>query len=280
MPVVGYKAFALAALIAAFGISACSITVPVAAVSKDIPGGVMLGSATGSLIGGSVNFANSKISCDGSYDVYDESPTFAIDLRCNDGREGTVVAMGYGPDRRNGKGKFTLNDGTAGEFGYGVEAVIIKQRMVGLEPTSLGPTRTPAAPLPAHGATEVRLEKRGGAYYVPVRINDAVTIPFLLDTGASDLAIPVDVAQTLVRARALENRDFIGKGSYQIANGTEETSPVVRIREVRVGDHTVRNVTAGIIRANGEPLLGQSFLSKFGTVTVDYTRLVLILSPR
>ena len=41
----------------------------------------------------------------------------------------------------------------------------------------------------------------------------------------------------------------------------------------------VRNVTAGITPPNGEPLLGQGFLSKFGAVTVDYKRLVLILSP-
>jgi predicted aspartyl protease len=87
------------------------------------------------------------------------------------------------------------------------------------------------------------------------------------------------VARTLIRAGALKNSDFIGKRSYQIANGSEEVSALVRIREVRVGEHVVRNVTAGITPHNGEPLLGQSFLSKFGAVTIDYKRLVLVLSP-
>ena len=129
------------------------------------------------------------------------------------------------------------------------------------------------------GPEEVQIENRGSSYYVPVRINDTITIPFLLDTGAGDLAIPADVARTLIRAGALKSGDLIGKRSYQIANGSEEVSPVVSIREVRVGDHAVRNVTAGITPPNGEPLLGQSFLSKFGTVTVNYKRLVLTLSP-
>jgi clan AA aspartic protease (TIGR02281 family) len=131
----------------------------------------------------------------------------------------------------------------------------------------------------AQGPEEIQLEKRGSSYYVPVRINDTITLPFLLDTGAGDLAIPADVARTLIRAGALKSGDLIGKRSYQIANGSEEVSPLVRIGEVRVGERVVRNVTAGITPANGEPLLGQSFLSKFGTLTVDYKRLVLTLSP-
>jgi predicted aspartyl protease len=113
---------------------------------------------------------------------------------------------------------------------------------------------------------------------VPVRINDTITLPFLLDTGAGDLAIPVDVALTLIRAGALRNGDFLGRRSYQVATGAEQIGDVVSIREVQVGEHVVRNVTASITPAEGTPLLGQSFLSKFGTVTVDYKRLVLVLS--
>ena len=144
--------------------------------------------------------------------------------------------------------------------------------------TAATPVQTRFSP-PARGLDEVKIEKRGSSYYVPVRINDTITMPFLLDTGADDLVIPADVARTLIRAGALKSGDLIGKRSYQIANGSEEVSPLVRIGEVRVGERVVRNVTAGITPANDEPLLGQSFLSKFGTLTVDYKRLVLTLSP-
>jgi clan AA aspartic protease (TIGR02281 family) len=124
----------------------------------------------------------------------------------------------------------------------------------------------------------VAIEKRGGTYRVPVRINDTITLPFLLDTGASDLVIPTDVALTLIRADALTSSDFVGKDRYRLADGSEAVSDVVVLHEVQVGEHVVRNVMASISPAQGEPLLGQSFLSKFGAVTLDYGRRVLVLS--
>jgi predicted aspartyl protease len=125
---------------------------------------------------------------------------------------------------------------------------------------------------------EVKIERHGDTYRVPVRINDTITLPFLLDTGASDLVIPADVALTLIRAGALASGDFIGRSRYLLANGSEDVSDLVVLREVKVGEHVVRNVTASISPPRGEPLLGQSFLSKFGAVTLDYKRLMLILS--
>jgi predicted aspartyl protease len=137
--------------------------------------------------------------------------------------------------------------------------------------------KNPTSTVP--GLEEVQLEKRGSAYYVPVRINDTITLPFHLDTGADDLAIPADVALTLVRAGALRESDLIGQSSYRMANGAKEVDDVVVLREVRVGDHVIRNVRASITPAAGQLLLGQSFLSKFGAVTLDYKRRVLVLSP-
>ena len=153
-------------------------------------------------------------------------------------------------------------------------------RECGLPHSSGGaPPFQPTYSIPAPGGSgEVKIEKRGDTYQVRVRINDTITLPFLLDTGASDLVIPADVALTLIRAGALRSGDFIGKDRYRLANGSEEVSDLVVIREVQVGDYAVRNVTATISPPQGQPLLGQSFLSKFGTVTLDYKRLVLILS--
>ena len=73
--------------------------------------------------------------------------------------------------------------------------------------------------------------------------------------------------------------DFIGKRHYSLANGSEEVGDRVIIREVQVGRHAVRNVTAIVNPPASDLLLGQSFLSKFGTVTLDYKRLILVLAP-
>jgi predicted aspartyl protease len=63
-----------------------------------------------------------------------------------------------------------------------------------------------------------------------------------------------------------------------MANGSEAVQERVVIREVQVGNHSATDVTVTVSPAAGDPLLGESFLSKFGTVTIDYNRLVLILS--
>jgi predicted aspartyl protease len=162
-------------------------------------------------------------------------------------------------------------------FQQGPQVVEFYKRFQG-RTAEMQPLALPEAPLGTAVGETVRLERRDGGYFVPVRINQTITLPFLLDTGASDLVIPADVALTLIRAGALTSGDFIGKSRYRLANGSEEVSDLVVLREVQVGEHAIRNVTASISPVRGEPLLGQSFLSKFGTVTLDYKRLVLILS--
>ena len=96
----------------------CTVTVPVAVVTKAVPGGIMRGSATAALSGGSFNVSSGKISCGGTYDALDTSPTISIPVLCTDGRKGIVTATrdnsGLG-----GGGTFTLNDGTTGSFIFG-----------------------------------------------------------------------------------------------------------------------------------------------------------------
>lgn len=143
------------------------------------------------------------------------------------------------------------------------------------EPT---PTSSATSPSTSTSPDEIPIERSGGAYLVPVRINQTITLPFILDTGAEDLVIPVDVALTLMRAGALTRSDFIGKARYTMANGSEAVQDRVVIHEVQVGDHRATDVVASVSDVAGSPLLGESFLSKFGTVTIDYNRLLVILS--
>jgi predicted aspartyl protease len=81
-----------------------------------------------------------------------------------------------------------------------------------------------------------------------------------------------------MRAGALTQSDFIGKARYTMANGSEGVEERVVIHEVQVGNHMATDVTANVSPVAGSPLLGESFLSRFGRVTIDYNRLVLILS--
>jgi peptidoglycan hydrolase-like protein with peptidoglycan-binding domain len=65
----------------------------------------------------------------------------------------------------------------------------------------------------------VSLKEVGGVYRVPVRINDAITLTFTVDSGASDVQIPADVILTLMRAETLSSGDFLGERTYVLADG-------------------------------------------------------------
>ena len=50
-------------------------------------------------------------------------------------------------------------------------------------------------------ATSVPMQPEGGIYVVPVLINDAITLDFVVDSGAADVSIPADVVLTLMRTK-------------------------------------------------------------------------------
>jgi predicted aspartyl protease len=129
----------------------------------------------------------------------------------------------------------------------------------------------------SNGHSEIALQKDGGTFAVPVTINDALTLNFAVDSGATDVSIPADVVLTLMRSGTIDQGDFLGNRIYVLADGSTVPSPIFRIRALRVGDREVRNVVANIAPVNGALLLGQSFLSHFASWSIDNRRGVLVL---
>ena len=111
----------------------------------------------------------------------------------------------------------------------------------------------------------------------PVRINRAITLDFIVDSGAADVLIPVDVAMTLTRAGTIAEGDFIGDQEYRLGDGSTLRSTRFILRELNVGNKVLQNVVASIGSVKGEPLLGQSFLARFGSWSIDNNRHVLVL---
>jgi predicted aspartyl protease len=110
-----------------------------------------------------------------------------------------------------------------------------------------------------------------------VRLNDAITLSFVLDSGAADVQIPADVAMTLARAGTISEEDFIGSQTYTLADGSQLKGDQFRLREARLGNHIAHNVVASIGPVRGDLLLGQTFLSRLGIWAIDNTRRILIL---
>ena len=126
-------------------------------------------------------------------------------------------------------------------------------------------------------SNRVRMVQCGGTFKVPVRLNDQLTLDFTVDSGASDVTVPADVVMTLVRTNTIRDADFRGEQVYVLADGSRVKSRTFILRSLRVGNQTVQNVEASVADIKGSLLLGQSFLRRFKTWSIDNTTNELVL---
>lgn len=141
-------------------------------------------------------------------------------------------------------------------------------------------TEQPAAGGLVSDGLRIRLVADNGTFKVPVQINGVLTLNFTVDSGAADVSIPADVALTLVRTGTIQDSDFIGEQHYQLADGSVVKSARFKISSLKVGNQTVADVVGSISDSKGPLLLGQSFLSRFRSWSIDNTTRDLVLVPR
>ncbi len=115
---------------------------------------------------------------------------------------------------------------------------------------------------------------------MPVQINDAITLDFAVDSGAADVSVPADVFSTLVRTGTIKDSDIIGEQTYVLADGSESKSVAFTIRSLKVGDKVVENVRGSVVSARGTLLLGQSFLERFKSWSLDNNKHALLLESQ
>jgi len=109
----------------------------------------------------------------------------------------------------------------------------------------------------------------GGTFVVPVEINGKITLDFTIDSGAADVTIPTDVFSTLVRTGSIKESDVTGKQTYVLADGSTSDSITFLIRSLKIGSKVVENVKGAVAPAKGSLLLGQSFLGRFRSWSID-----------
>ena len=129
----------------------------------------------------------------------------------------------------------------------------------------------------AASRTVIPLMNDSGIFVVPVEINGALTLDFVIDSGASDVSVPADVVSTLIRTKTIGPSDFVGQQTYVMADGSEAPSDVFVIRSLKVGNRVVQNVRASIASPKATLLLGQSFLRHFNSWSIDNARHTLVL---
>jgi len=177
--------------------------------------------------------------------------------------------QGYGNDTSYEIASITLPKGNAAP----------PARAASPTPPPAGSTAQPVTPVQTKAAAvdTVKIEQTNGRILVAAEVNGKITLSFILDSGASDVAIPADVVQTLTRAGTISSADFIGTKTYVLADGSKLPSEAFILHELRVGDHTLKNITAHVTPVQGSPLLGQSFLSRLPAWTIDNKQHALII---
>ena len=135
-------------------------------------------------------------------------------------------------------------------------------------------------PSPSSRMAAVPLKQEGGIFVVPVEINGAITLEFAVDSGAADVSVPVDVFSTLRRTRTIKDSDIIGEQTYVLADGSRSRSVMFTIRSLKVGDKVVENVKGSVASSQGTLLLGQSFLERFKSWSINNTSHELLLEPQ
>ena len=120
------------------------------------------------------------------------------------------------------------------------------------------------------GPNSVKMIKRDGVYFIPIKVN-GVEMEFIFDTGASDIVISAVEAAYLAKQGKLSEDDIIGAQLYQIADGNVVEGIQIILREVEIANKTLYDVRASImINMEAPLLLGQSALSKYGKISIDY----------
>ncbi len=109
-----------------------------------------------------------------------------------------------------------------------------------------------------------------GHFYLYVIVNSA-TIKFMVDTGASDVALTTQDAKTL----GFDLSKLNYTKTYSTANGASKAALVI-LDSVKIGDGVFRNIEAHIGTGGLDiSLLGMSVLEKFRGFKIDRDMLIL-----
>ena len=120
-------------------------------------------------------------------------------------------------------------------------------------------------------ASEIEIvASRNGHFILPAIVNGKV-VKFLVDTGATVVALSLRDAQKLgFREAALDFNQPV------VTAGGDILVAKVVLREIKIGDLTIRNVIAGVHRSSlRTSLLGMNFLRRLRSYEVHGNRLIL-----
>lgn len=126
----------------------------------------------------------------------------------------------------------------------------------------------------------VALDRRAGVLTVPTVLNQAFRTHFVVDSGASTVVISESIVESMRKSGKLSDAEFTGNQAYKLADGSIMKSKTFVLRTLAVGNRVLENVPATVAPAGAPSLLGQSFLSRFSSWSIDNDRQLLLLREK
>ena len=122
----------------------------------------------------------------------------------------------------------------------------------------------------SYSGNAIKLDRQwDGHFYADAEVNGQ-TIHFLVDTGASVIALSRDDARRAGIATSIAMPEVVGEGASGDVHGE-----VARLERISLGSASDHDVPAIILDDGNQSLLGQSFLSKFASVEIRGDTMVL-----
>ena len=182
---------------------------------------------------------------------------------------------------------FTVDMGTVYQQTFpltgSANAIAIMHRCASTLPGYIAPATTvatiaiqpaPVAPAQQPAISEVGMLSHNGVKHVRGVAGSNTVIMFVLDSGAGDVQLPRAAALDLALEGALTATGR--KVTFINADGVQTLAPVYILRSLTVGERTVHNVECNLTD-NGDPLLGQSFLGRLKSWSIDNAKQTLVL---
>ena len=127
----------------------------------------------------------------------------------------------------------------------------------------------PAREAATQGQETLLTRRSDGHFYVDAEVNGEL-VNFVIDTGATDVVLPVGTARRLGIPFSISEFTVIGRGASGPVRGK-----VIKLDRVSVDGKEVRNIDAAIAEGLDQPLLGQAYLSRISSVEMSKDRMRL-----
>ncbi|MBK8310438.1 MAG: retroviral-like aspartic protease family protein [Chitinophagaceae bacterium] len=125
--------------------------------------------------------------------------------------------------------------------------------------------------------SKISLIEENGVFSIKATIGGKVLTKFILDSGAGECNISSDLEKKLIENGIIKNTDYLNSGLYKLADGTIIENRRVKISKILIGNKQIKNVIVSIGPSNSPNLLGQSFLNKLDSWSIDNSKKILIV---